>query len=124
MGTTECEALLDHSNKIHGDFVGDEEKRYFGHEKGQQPQPTHHSKNVVQGYDEDDDDDGEGQYEQQVVNIGEPEVNIVEAEEGGIMEVEELSEDESLSEIEEEIDDIEEDEENEDIPSNGIKEIV
>lgn len=121
--TTECEALLDHSNKIHGEFTGDEDKNIFDHEKEQQ-QGRKQNINVVQGYDEDDDDDGEGQYEQQVVNIGEPEVNIVEAEGGGILEVEELSEDESLSEIEEEIDDIEEDEENEDIPSNGIKEIV
>ena len=51
-------------------------------------------------------------------------MNILEEGEGGVMEVEELSEDESLSEIEEEIDDIEEDEENDDDHANGVKEVV
>lgn len=115
--TTECEALLDHSNKIHGSFAAD-----MDHEKEEANQPARGVKNIVQGYDEDDDDDE--QYEQQVVNIGEPEVNIVEEEEGGVMEVEELSEDESLSEIEEEIDDIEENDDDDDSPTNGIKEIL
>ena len=120
--TTECEALLDHSNKIHGSFAADVE-----HEKEERDQPSHVVKNTVQGYDEDDDDDE--QYEQQVVNIGEPEVNIFEEEEeqeeGGVMEVEELSEDESLSEIEEEVDDVEENDDNDDDShTNGIKEIV
>merc|ERR1719400_1015080 len=128
--TTECEQLLDHSNKIHGDFAEEEEDENTLEDQDVN-NSSHQAKPVIQGYDEDDDDDGEGQYEQQVVNIGEPEVNIgepevniVEAEqEGGVMEVEELSEDESLSEIEE-IEDIEENEDEADIPSNGIKEIV
>ena len=122
--TTECEALLDHSNKMHAEFAfeAEEETSYVDEEKNKNT--SHQTKPVVQGYDEDDDDDGEGQYEQQVVNIGEPEVNIVEAEDGGAMEVEELSEDESLSEIEEEIDDIEENEDGAESPSNGIKEIT
>ena len=118
--TTECEALLDHSNKAHGNFSS----AMDDHTKTVPHQPGRRAKNVVQDYDEDDDDDEEGQYEQQVVNIGEPEVNIVEEEGGGVMEVEELSEDESLSEIEEEIDDIEENDEIADSPSNGIKEIA
>lgn len=120
--TTECEALLDHSNKNHGSFVADTEDET---EETHQQLSASPAKNIVQGYNEDDDDDGgEGEYEQQVVNIGEPEVNILEEGEGGVMEVEELSEDESLSEIEEEIDDIEEDEENDDDHANGVKEVV
>ena len=117
--TTECEALLDHSNKAHGNFRIEITQGY----QKTVPSQQRLAKNVVQDYDEDDDDDEEGQYEQQVVNIGEPEVNILEDEDGGVMEVEELSEDESLSEIEEEIDDIEENDDIPDSPSNGIKEI-
>ena len=118
--TTECESLLDHSNKNHLDM------EYINTSSQQRPRQV---KTVVQGYDEDDDDDDDGQYEQQVVNIGEPEVNIVEGEEEeeeeeGVMEVEELSEDESLSEIEEEVDDDEENYDNPDNTSNGIKEIA
>ena len=117
--TTECEALLDHSNKAHAEFDGEmEQPRTSLH------QPPQQTQNVIQGYNEDDDDDEEGEYEQQVVSI-EPEINIDEEERrGGVMEVEELSEDESLSEIEEEIDDIEENEDNIDNTSNGIREIA
>ena len=127
--TTECEALLDHSNKMHGDFAAEEEEENSGENQEQEiKNALQNLKPIVQGYNEDDDDDGEGEYEQQVVNI-EPEININETEEeGGVMEVEELSEDESLSEIEEEIeeeiDDIEENDDEEEVPSNGIKEIV
>ena len=116
--TTECEALLDHSNKAHAEFDGEMEQPRTSH------QPPRQTQNVIQGYNEDDDDDEEGEYEQQVVSI-EPEINIDEEERrGGVMEVEELSEDESLSEIEEEIDDIEENEDNIDNTSNGIREIA
>merc|ERR1712077_75869 len=98
---TECEALLDHSNKNHGSFVPDTEDET---EETHQQLSASPAKNIVQGYNEDDDDDGgEGEYEQQVVNIGEPEVNILEEGEGGV---------------------IEEDEENDDDHANGVKEIV